>query len=164
LLAGGPEAPEGAILEVSPSGEALAGEIARRIAAAGGAALIVDYGYAAAGPGKTLQAVRRHAFVDPLAAPGEADLTAHVDFAALARQAEAAGAAVHGPIEQGAFLLSLGLRERAERLGATADASKRGAVVRAVERLAGAEGMGELFKVLALTRLGVTPPPFGPKI
>ena len=160
LLAGGPEAPEAAILEVSPAGEALAGEIARRIAAAGGAALIVDYGYAAGGPGETLQAVRRHAFVDPLAAPGEADLTAHVDFAALARQAEAAGAAVHGPIAQGEFLLSLGLRERAERLGATAAAFMREPIRAAVERLAGAEGMGELFKVLALTRPGVAPPPF----
>ena len=108
--------------------------------------------------------MRRHAFVDPLAAPGEADLTAHVDFAALERQAEAAGAAVHGPIAQGEFLLSLGLRERAERLGAAADASARETIRAAVERLAGAEGMGELFKVLALTRPGVAPPPFAPRI
>ncbi len=160
LLAEGPEAPEGAVLEVAPAGEALAGEIARRIAADGGAALIVDYGYATGGPGETLQAMRRHAFVDPLAAPGEADLTAHVDFATLARQAKAAGAAVHGPIAQGKFLLSLGLRERAERLGAAAAAPTRETLRASVERLAGAEGMGGLFKVLALTRPGVTPPPF----
>jgi SAM-dependent MidA family methyltransferase len=164
LFAEAPAAPEGAVLEVAPAGEALAGEIAGRIAADGGAALIVDYGYATGGLGETLQAVRRHAFVDPLAAPGEADLTAHVDFAALARQAEAAGAAVHGPIAQGEFLLSLGLRERAQRLGAAADAFTRESIRAAVERLAGAEGMGELFKVLALTRPGVTPPPFAPKI
>jgi SAM-dependent MidA family methyltransferase len=160
LLAEGPEAPEGAVLEVAPAGEALAGEIARRIAADGGAALIVDYGYATGGPGETLQAMRRHAFVDPLAAPGEADLTAHVNFATLARQAKAAGAAVHGPIAQGKFLLSLGLRERAERLGAAAAAPTRETLRASVERLAGAEGMGGLFKVLALTRPGVTPPPF----
>jgi NADH dehydrogenase [ubiquinone] 1 alpha subcomplex assembly factor 7 len=164
LLDQGPEAAEGAILEVSPAGEALAAEIAGRIAAEGAAALVVDYGHSHAGLGATLQAVRGHAFADPLADPGEADLTAHVDFAALAASAARAGAAVHGPMTQGEFLVSLGILERAGRLGAAADEVTREAIGAAVERLAGSEQMGKLFKVLAITRPGVTPPPFGPKI
>jgi SAM-dependent MidA family methyltransferase len=90
--------------------------------------------------------VARHSFADPLEAPGEADLTAHVDFAALARRARAEGAAVHGPITQGEFLLSLGLLERAGQLGAKADEAGREALRGAVERLAGPDAMGTLFK------------------
>jgi len=160
----GPEAPEGAIREVSPAGEALTAEIGRRIAAEGGAALIVDYGYLHGGPSETLQAVRGHAFTDPLATPGEADLTAHVDFAALVASAAGVGAAVHGPISQRQFLVSLGLLERAGRLGAAADEAARAEIRGAVERLAGANHMGELFRVLAITSPGLDPPPFGPSI
>ena len=158
----GPEAPEGAILEVSPARDALAAEIARRVVAFGGAALIIDYGHAETAPGDTLQAMRGHAFADPLAAPGEADLTAHVDFAALARRARAEGAAVHGPITQGEYLLALGLLERAGRLGADKSEAEQEALRAAVERLAGPAQMGTLFKVLAITRPGVAPPPFAP--
>jgi SAM-dependent MidA family methyltransferase len=88
-------------------------------------------------------------------------LTAHVDFAALARAASAAGAAVHGPLTQHDFLMSLGLLERAARLGGNADDAARKALHAAVDRLAGADQMGTLFKVLAITRPGVRPPPFG---
>jgi len=164
LVDHGADAEEGAIMEVSPAGEALAADIAGRILAEGGAALIIDYGYTRGGLGATLQAVRSHAFADPLADPGDADLTAHVDFAALAASAAKAGAAVHGPITQGEFLVPLGLVERAGRLGGAADEVTREAIRAAVERLAGPEQMGKLFKVLAITRPGVTPPPFGPKI
>ena len=104
-LDGGPDAAEGDIFEVRPAGEAIVTGIAERIVADGGAALIIDYGHAATAAGDTLQAVRKHAFADPLDAPGEADLTSHVDFAALARAAKAERAAVHGPITQGEFLL-----------------------------------------------------------
>ena len=137
-----PEAPEGAILEVRPARDALAAEIARRIVAHGGAALIIDYGHAETAPGDTLQAMRGHAFADPLAAPGEADLTAHVDFAALARRARAEGAAVHGPITQGEFLLALGLLERAGRLGADKSEADAGGAPRGrgTPRRAGADG------------------------
>ena len=158
------EAPAGAILEVSPAREGLTADLARRIAAEGGAALIVDYGYTQGGPGETLQAVRGHAFADPLATPGEADLTAHVDFAALAASAAGAGAAVHGPVTQSRFLVSLGLLDRAGRLVAAADEVTREAIRTAVERLTGPDQMGELFNVLAITTPGLTPPPFGPCI
>jgi SAM-dependent MidA family methyltransferase len=153
-------APEGAIREISPAADALMLEISRRVVADNGAALIVDYGHAESSFGETLQAVRGHAFADPLEAPGEADLTAHVDFAALARRAGAEGAAVHGPMPQGDFLIALGLRERARRLGAHAGAATRVSLAAAIERLAGPGQMGALFKVLAMTRPGLHPPPF----
>jgi NADH dehydrogenase [ubiquinone] 1 alpha subcomplex assembly factor 7 len=154
-----PEVEEGAVWEVRPAAEALIAEIAGRIVRHGGAALIVDYGHKG-GYGDTLQAVRGHAHDDPLAHPGEADLTAHVDFAALARSANAEGASVHGPVPQGDFLLALGLLERAGRLGAGKDAATQEAIRVAVERLAGPEQMGRLFKVLAVTPPGIVPPPF----
>ncbi len=160
----GPDAVDGSIIEIRPAADALIAEIAGRIIAHGGAALVIDYGHEKTAPGDTLQAVRGHAFHDPLATPGDADLTALVDFAALARSARAAGAAVHGPIEQRDFLLPLGLLERASRLGANADDATREALRAAVERLAGADQMGTLFKVLALTRPGVQPPPFASAI
>jgi NADH dehydrogenase [ubiquinone] 1 alpha subcomplex assembly factor 7 len=154
------EARQGSILEVRPAGEALMAAIAGRIASDGIAALVVDYGYVESGPGETLQAVRGHGYRDPFDRPGESDLTAHVDFAALARSARSEGAAVHGPMEQGAFLLALGLAERAGKLGAEADEETRQAISAAVERLAGREQMGTLFKALAVTPRGVVPPPF----
>ena len=157
----GPEATEGSILEVTPAAQTLMAEIAARIVGHGGAALVIDYGHERTATGDTLQAVRGHGFADPLASPGEADLTAHVDFDALSRSARAAGAAVHGPIAQRDFLLRLGLLERAGSLGASADAAQRKALRSAVDRLAGADQMGTLFKVLALTRPGLRPPPFG---
>lgn len=159
VLADGPDAPDGCILEAASAAQAVVGEAVRRIVAYGGAALIIDYGHMG-GFGDTLQAVRRHAFADPLARPGEADITAHVDFSALARTAKAAGAAVHGPMPQGDFLLKVGLLERAGQLGAAADEATRASLQAAVERLAGPKAMGQLFKVLAITRPGIRPPPF----
>ncbi|MCK0196677.1 SAM-dependent methyltransferase [Ancylobacter sp. 6x-1] len=141
----------GAVLEICPAGETVAAVIGARIARDGGAALLVDYGHAG-GFGDTLQALWRQAPDEPLAHPGEADLTAHVDFAALARHATAAGARAFGPIGQGELLLRLGLARRAERLARNADAMTREAIAAAANRLAGSgpEGMGELFKALAL--------------
>jgi NADH dehydrogenase [ubiquinone] 1 alpha subcomplex assembly factor 7 len=146
------EAPEGAILEVSPTALATVAQIGRRIAQQGGAALLIDYGHAGVF-GDTLQAVRSHAFADPLDAPGEADLTAHVDFAAMASAARQAGVRVEGPTEQGPFLLSLGLAQRAERLMAAAPA-KAADISAQRDRLTEMTpaGMGRLFKVLALRR------------
>ena len=164
VLDDGPEGPDGSVLEMSPAGDALIGAVAARLHSHGGAALVIDYGHPGTARGETLQAVRNHAYADPLEAPGEADLTAHVDFGALARRARSAGAAVHGPIEQGSFLLSLGVLERAGRLGAEADETVRDRIRAAVERLAAPAQMGTLFKVLALTPVGVTPPPFEPRV
>ena len=147
-------AADGAIAEASPASVNLVRAVVDRITASGGAALFVDYGYDASAPGDTLQAVRGHAYADPLADPGEADLTAHVDFAALGRAARGAGAAVHGPIGQGDFLARLGIELRAETLKRDADAAARAAVDAALARLTGADAMGRLFRVLALSAPG----------
>jgi NADH dehydrogenase [ubiquinone] 1 alpha subcomplex assembly factor 7 len=138
----------------------LALELGKRVRT-DGAALIIDYGHAQHGLGETLQAVAGHSFADPLRAPGEADLTAHVDFRALAQSAEMLGARVHGPVGQGNFLRRLGIERRAAALKARATAEKAAEVDAALARLtaAGSGGMGELFKVLAIAdpRLGQLP-------
>ncbi len=149
-------AAEGAVAEVSPAAIAIGHALGRRIAAHGGAALIVDYGDAAGLGGDTLQAVRRHARHDPFEAPGSADLTAHVDFARLAQAASEGGAQCHGPLPQGAVLERLGIRLRADRLRA---AAAPGTVDAALERLIGPDGMGTLFKALAVAHPDLGPPP-----
>ncbi len=160
LLPGGAaQAPPGAVFEISPAREALMDQIAARIAADRGAALVIDYGHVAPGLGDTLQALHEGAFDDVLAHPGEADLTAHVDFAALAQVAEKAGLETR-VTTQGEFLLEIGLVERAGRLGANASEAERETIRGAVERLAGPERMGELFKALAATPRGAEVPLF----
>jgi SAM-dependent MidA family methyltransferase len=151
------DAPEGAIAERGVAGERLAAAIGARVAQNGGAALIVDYGHGASAVGATLQAVRAHDYADPLADPGSADITAHVDFGAIARAARAAGAAVHGPVGQGWFLAALGIARRAERLAADKDAKAREVIELALKRLIAPSEMGNLFKamVVADARLGV---------
>jgi NADH dehydrogenase [ubiquinone] 1 alpha subcomplex assembly factor 7 len=158
--------PVGAIVEMGLVGQRLMGRLAGHIAAETGALLVIDYGHAETRPGATLQAVKDHRATDPLQEPGEADLTAHVDFAALARAAAAAGAAVYGPVTQGTFLGRLGLFERAQVLKRKADAPQSAAIDAAVERLAvpgRASGVGasmaEHFKVLAVTSPGLGMPP-----
>lgn len=157
------DAPEGALREVSPASEAVAAWIGARLGSDGGAALIVDYGYDAppAMGGDTFQALRGHAFADPFAAPGEADLTAHVHFGALARAA--VGAHAWPVIAQGALLEALGLTARAQTLlRAARDDAAAEAVVAAHRRLAHPDEMGTLFKALALTGPGAgAPPGFG---
>lgn len=156
-------APDGALREVSPASEAVAAWIGARLATDGGAALIVDYGYGEPPTqgGDTFQALRGHAFTDPFAAPGQADLTAHVHFGALARAAK--GARAWPLMTQGALLESLGLTARAQALlRAVRDDAAADAVVAAHRRLAHPDEMGTLFKALALTgpRAGA-PPGFG---
>jgi len=154
-------APVGAVHEVDAAGAALAGLIAARLQAHGGAALIVDYGGGA--PGDTLQAVRRHRKEPPFLHPGEADLSAHVDFAALAAAARKAGAAVHGPICQADFLDALGLRARAARLAARASPAQATAIDGQVARLTDPHGMGSLFQAMTITHPALPAPPgFGP--
>ena len=115
-MAGLPDAPDGAVLEVCEAAAAIMASLARRIAREGGAGLVIDYGHLESGFGDTLQAVMRHRYVDPLADPGEADLTAHVDFAALARAAASEGAAIDLLTTQADFLEALGIAERAAQL------------------------------------------------
>jgi NADH dehydrogenase [ubiquinone] 1 alpha subcomplex assembly factor 7 len=149
----------GDIAEICPAGISIMDAIARRIARHGGGALIVDYGHAESAPGETLQAVSRHARLDPLEAPGEADLTAHVDFAALARAAGEAGAAAHGPVPQGLFLSRLGIAERAARLGRDATPEQARDIEAACSRLIAAAEMGTLFKALAVVPRDRPAPP-----
>lgn len=151
LPAGAHDAPPGSVIEVSPAREALMHMICERIAGSGGAALLVDYGYTVPPFGDTLQALRRHAFDDVLAHPGAADLTTHVDFSALSRVAAAAGLEAT-VVTQGEFLLQNGLLERAGALGAGNDEETRERLSGEVERLAGPEAMGTLFKVLVVRR------------
>ncbi|QJP17178.1 class I SAM-dependent methyltransferase [Starkeya sp. ORNL1] len=143
--------PPGSIFEICPAGFGIARTLAERVTMQGGAVLAIDYGHAG-GFGDTLQALRDHAFDDPLAHPGEADLTAHVDFGALARAAKAAGARAFGPVTQATLLERLGLTQRAERLKRDAAPEARTAVDAAAARLTGrgARDMGELFKALAI--------------
>ncbi len=122
------EAPPGTIFELGLTARRIAGTIASRLVHEGGAALAIDYGYAASRLGETLQAVQAHRFVEPLAEPGNADLTTHVDFSALARSARQAGALVHGPVPQGAFLQMLGIEARAEILGKQASPAQTEAI------------------------------------
>jgi NADH dehydrogenase [ubiquinone] 1 alpha subcomplex assembly factor 7 len=145
------DAPPGAIIETCPAAAAIAGELTRRLAGQGGVALLIDYGYAKPGFGSSLQAVRGHQKVDPLADPGTADLTALVDFSALAEAS--AGAEVLGPVGQGQFLQALGIEARASALVRAAPA-RSAEVAAALARLTGAEAMGELFKVMALVAAG----------
>jgi NADH dehydrogenase [ubiquinone] 1 alpha subcomplex assembly factor 7 len=157
-------APDGAIFEARPAGRTLLPEFGRRATGAPLAALIVDYGHAESGFGDTLQAVREHRFADPLADPGAADLSAHVDFADLRREAEATGLQAYGPMPQGEFLLKLGLGERHERLVQRATPAQSEAIASGVARLVDPRQMGMLFKALALTSPGLpSPPPFGPE-
>ena len=152
------EAADGDVVEVSPAADALAGAIAGRIVEGGGAALIVDYGHGRPAFGDTLQAVARHRYADPLAAPGEADLSHHVDFATLAAACRHEGAAVHGPIPQGLFLGRLGAAERGDAL-ARAAPERAHAIEGAVRRLVHPGRMGVLFKALAVTASSAPPPP-----
>ena len=156
----GGQAPEAAPgrdwAETCPALAPLAGEIARRIGASGGAALFVDYGYSDDPPaGPTLQAVRGHARVDPLEAPGECDLTSLVDFPALARALPGLETAV---TPQGLFLAEMGIGTRAAAL-ARARPDTAGTVADALERLTAPDGMGRLFKALAAWPPGAPPPP-----
>ncbi len=151
-------AEHGAIAESSPEAQKFAEAIARRVRSHTGAALIIDYGYAAAAVGDTLQAVRQHGYAAVLEQPGEADLTAHVDFGALAKAALSGGAACWGAIPQGVFLHRLGIEARAGALAAKATQEQKNAIETGLERLIGGDQMGTLFKVLAIGPRASDPP------
>ncbi len=149
----------GDVAELCPAGLSIAREIARRLVDHGGAAVVVDYGYAPSAPGDTLQAVRGHQPVPVLETLGAADLTSHVDFAALGRVVSQAGGCVFGPTTQAQFLTALGIDARADRLMAGADAPTQETIAGAKARLIGPDEMGTLFKVAAWTGPGAPAPP-----
>ena len=144
----------GDIVEDCPEGAAFVEALARRIAAQGGAAILVDYG-GWNGYGDTFQALRDHAPEDPFAHPGQADLTAHVDFAALAAAALRGGAVVSRPVRQGDWLCALGIEARARRLAQAGDAG----AMAALRRLTDPAEMGHLFKAIAIWPKGAPPVP-----
>jgi NADH dehydrogenase [ubiquinone] 1 alpha subcomplex assembly factor 7 len=155
-------APQGSILELSPAIQSFIAAAAEKLNAASGYAILIDYGHVKSGFGDTLQAMQRHGFVNPLASPGESDLTAHVDFDGLGRAAKANGLAVHGPVEQATFLRHLGLQVRAEMLMQKAGTqSQRDEIAGAERRLSDMSrtGMGSLFKVICLAARGQPEPP-----
>ncbi|MBW4090194.1 MAG: class I SAM-dependent methyltransferase [Proteobacteria bacterium] len=157
------EIPTGEIIEVCEAAHAFVGALAARLARHPGAALLLDYGPATPATGDSLQALRAGRPADPLAAPGEADLTAHVDFLALANRARAAGAAVHGPLAQGVLLTRLGLFQRTDRLARGQPPARAAGLIAAARRLAEPHRMGRLFKALALCHPDCpTPPGFEP--
>jgi NADH dehydrogenase [ubiquinone] 1 alpha subcomplex assembly factor 7 len=141
--------------EWSPAAAAIAATLAARLAAHGGAVLIIDYGHAsgaAAAAADTLQAVHRGECASPFMAPGAHDLTAHVDFAALARAA--APLIAHGPVPQGPWLLGLGIAARAHTLKAAATTAQAAAITAALLRLTAPQQMGAIFQVMALVPPG----------
>jgi NADH dehydrogenase [ubiquinone] 1 alpha subcomplex assembly factor 7 len=160
------DAPEGALFEQPSMALDIVADLSRHLAGAGGVGLFIDYGAVRSGFGDTLQAMKGHSFTPPLAEPGDADLTVHVDFARMGQMALRSGAAMHGPATQREFLLRLGLAERAQALSQRASPEQAGAIAAAFDRLIGqdndaaeAPGMGDLFKVLAISHPGLPPLP-----
>lgn len=140
---------DGEIREDSPARDSIAWEIGAQLDVRGGVALIIDYGHAKSGAGDTLQAVRGHAFADVLADPGEQDLTAHVDFEALAKAASVGSVTVTAVVPQGEWLERLGIESRARAL--SMEHPERGDEIEAArERLCDPGQMGALFKVIAI--------------
>ena len=149
------ETTAGDVVEYCPAAAPIITAISQRIAAFGGAALIVDYG-GWNGLGDTFQALRHHSYANPLEAPGMADLTAHVDFAALAHAAASQNLQTQFTA-QGPFLQALGIEARATRLAASLTGPALSAHLAAKQRLTSPAEMGQLFKVLGLTPAGAPP-------
>ena len=154
------DAPEGTVLELGLIGERIMVDLSAHIARFGGAGLMIDYGYTQSAFGETLQAMKQHAFVDPLEAPGEADITTHVDFERLSHIARAQGLEVSGPTTQAHFLSGLGIVERAAKLLKNADVTQAQEVEAALIRLTEQTptGMGSLFKVLGIRHADMPEP------
>ncbi len=160
-----PEVPgngtDGDIFEVSSTSLVITESIGARLAATGGAALVIDYGHARSGFGDTLQAVKAHEYHPALESPGEADLTAHVDFEALGQAFRQGGARTFAPLGQGAFLEGLDIGARTEMLAQAATPDQAETLQTTLSRLTAADAMGALFKVLAAVHPGLpAPPPF----
>ena len=151
------DAPIGSILELSEAVQETVGSMARLCTEQRGVALMIDYGHAYSEVGDTLQAVRRHAYHPVLDEPGIADLTAHVDFAAVTEAARTEGAQVCGPVEQGLWLRRLGIVVRQAQLSEGRAPQDAAAIQSSVRRLIEPDGMGALFKVIALAPPDIAP-------
>ena len=141
------------VVEIGSEAIALVRNAVAWIVHSGGVALIVDYGQTESGFGDTFQAVKSHAYADPLADPGETDLTFHVDFGQISRAAQNEGAEIFGPVTQGAFLGALGIEARTEALKRSAP-ERAAEIDAAIDRLTSAQHMGTLFKVLGVAARG----------
>jgi NADH dehydrogenase [ubiquinone] 1 alpha subcomplex assembly factor 7 len=152
MLIPGPmrDAPPGTVYEISMPALVMMRDLARHIAGQGGAALVIDYGYAESDGKPTLQAVSGHTYADALAAPGEADITTHVDFGALQKAAQIQNVTVQGPVAQGEFLQTLGIELRAAQLKRHATPEQAKDIDAALHRLTDASQMGSLFKAIAI--------------
>jgi len=157
------EQPDGTVFETAPAREGFIAGIADHLVRHNGGALFIDYGHLAPRFGDTFQAVKSHCYVHPFSEPGEIDLTNHVDFAPLVAAVRQAGCIAPEPVTQRDFLLALGLIQRAGKLGSGRERPIQDALRSAVERLAGTDQMGNLFKVMAFgspTTLGEKWPGF----
>lgn len=150
-----------AVFEVGLASGEVTKRLAATISAQGGVLLAIDYGYGRTQTGETLQGVRRHAYADVLDAPGEIDLSAHVDFETLGQLAARAGLAVQPLATQGQFLTRLGITERASALSA-ANPGSAADIAAAKARLVAPEQMGNLFKAFCAASPGLFPPGFEP--
>lgn len=146
------------VIEHAPERNACVRAIGRRLAAHGGAALMIDYAHRGGGVGSTLQSVRGHDRADVYAAPGAADITTHVDFLSLAREAAETGCRIDGPVDQGRFLLNLGLAERLDTL-IQANPDHAETLRNGAARLIDEEQMGRLFQALAVVHPSLGPTP-----
>lgn len=151
LAKSGSVIPEGTVMEHSPASRSVMRTLAAHVKAQGGAGLIIDYGYLGEAHHDTLQALKNHLFHPVLADPGEADITAHVDFSTLMDIAHDAGDFVAPLASQGEFLLRMGAQLRLEMLLRNANAAQRNNLMTGLERLVSPQAMGELFKVMAFT-------------
>lgn len=151
------DAAPGEVYEANLAAADVMTRLSRIIARQGGAFLAIDYGYARTRTGETLQAISKHAYVDPLHSPGAADLSAHVDFGALGEASRAAGLVAHRVTGQGDFLRRLGIVERAEML-TRANPDQAETIAAALRRLTDSAEMGELFKVFVAASPGLEPP------
>lgn len=150
------DAPLGSIAEICPLAETIVSQLAQRLQTSRGAALIIDYGHLQSAAGDTLQAMRDHEYVDAFDTPGEADITAHVDFANLREKAQ--GCAPYEPVQQGHFLKALGIDARAANLKRRATPAQMLEIDASLARLTEQEAMGKLFKVMSLTSPTVPTP------
>lgn len=150
LAKSGQAIPEGTIMEQSPATRSTMRHLAQHLKDHGGAALIIDYGYLGEAHHDTLQAVKNHTFHPVLREPGEADITAHVDFPSLADIARDAGLLAFGPVTQGEFLIRMGAELRAQMLMNAAAPEQKEAILSGLKRLVSPQAMGDLFKVLAV--------------
>ncbi|MGC6512517.1 MAG: class I SAM-dependent methyltransferase [Parvibaculales bacterium] len=149
---------DGDIIEVSPASEQAMTHLCRHINAFGGGLLAIDYGYVQPALGDSFQALHKHNHVSPLTHIGDADLTAHVNFSALADIARISGLRVWGPETQGHFLTHLGAETRLHQILAKAPRTSQGQIADAYQRLIAPDQMGHLFKVLAVTPAGSAAP------